>query len=244
MNKDSSKQLLFLFGFGLITFIIWQFPFGRIILYPFTILGTWFHEMGHGLTAMLLGGKFVELVIFPDASGYARFTTDLFLGNIGHALVAMGGPVGPTIAGSILIISTKKIKFGRIAMFLLGLFMLISVLFWIRSFIGILIIAALGILIIFISLRGSDKLQVLSLQFLGVQAIMSLYLSIDYLFSSGGTVGGSSFNSDTSIIADNLLLPHWFWAILILAFSIFMIFYSIKFTYSGNNKKSSHQILK
>lgn len=239
MDKESSKQLLFLFGFGLITFIVWQFPFGRIILYPFTILGTWFHEMGHGLTAMLLGGKFLELVIFPDASGYARFTTDLFLGNIGQALVAIGGPVGPTIAGSILIISSKKIKFGRIAMFLLGLFMLISVLFWIRSFIGILIIAALGVLIILISLKGSDKIQVLSLQFLGVQAIMSLYLSIDYLFSSGGSVGGSSFNSDTAIIADNLLLPHWFWAILILAFSILMIFYSIKFTYSDNNKKSS-----
>lgn len=242
MSKESSKQLLFLFGFGLITFIVWQFPFGRIIFYPFTILGTWFHEMGHGLTAMLLGGRFVELVIFPDASGYAKFTTDLFLGGIGQALVAMGGPVGPTIAGSILIISTKKIKFGRIAMFLLGFFMVISVIFWIRSFIGILIISALGILIIFISLKGSDKLQVLSLQFLGVQAIMSLYLSIDYLFSPGGNVGGSSFTSDTSIIAKYLLLPHWFWAVIILALSIFMIFYSIKFTYSDKIKKHSKKI--
>ncbi|MCX7735998.1 MAG: M50 family metallopeptidase [Candidatus Kapabacteria bacterium] len=237
MTKESGKYLLIFFGFGIVTFILWQFPFGRVALYPFTILGTWFHEMGHGLTAMILGGKFIELVIFPDGSGYARFTTDLFLGNIGQALVAMGGPIGPTIAGSIFIVSTKKMKLGRIVMFLLGLFMLVSVLFWIRSFVGILIIALLGILIIYISIKGSDKLQILSLQFLGVQAIMSLYLSLDYLFSAGGNVGGSSFNSDTAVIAQYLLLPHWLWAILILAFSVFMIFFSIKFTFSENKKR-------
>ncbi len=236
MKKETGKYLLFFFGFGIFTFILWQFPFGRIALYPFTILGTWFHEMGHGLTAMILGGRFVELVIYPDGSGFARFTTDLFLGNIGQAIVAMGGPIGPTIAGSALIASTKKMKFGRIVMFLLGLSMLLSVLIWIRSFVGILIIAILGLVIIFISIKGSDKLQILSLQFLGVQAIMSLYLSIDYLFSSGGYVGGSSFNSDTAIIAKYLLLPHWLWAFLILAFSVIMIFYSIKFTFS--DKKS------
>lgn len=240
MTKESGKYLLIFFGFGVITFILWQFPFGKIALYPFTILGTWFHEMGHGLTAIILGGQFVELVIFSDGSGYAKFTTDLFLGNIGQAIVALGGPIGPTIAGSVLIVSTKKMKFGRIVMFLLGFFMLISVIFWIRSFVGILIIALLGLIIIFISLKGSDKIQIMSLQFLGVQAIMSLYLSIDYLFSSGGNIGGSSFTSDTGIVAKYLLLPHWIWAILILAFSIFMIFYSIKFTFTDHNRKRTN----
>lgn len=231
MNKESGKYLLYFFGFGVITFVIWQFPIGKIALYPFTILGTWFHEMGHGLTAIILGGQFIELVIYPDASGYARFSTDLFLGNIGQAIVAMGGPIGPTIAGSLLILSTKKTKFGRIAMFILGLFMLLSVILWIRSLLGILVISILSLIIIYISLKASDKVQIVSLQFLGVQAIMSLYLSIDYLFSSGGTAGGSSFNSDTAIIAKYLLLPHWIWAILIIGFSIFMIFLSIKTTY-------------
>ena len=30
-------------------------PFGNYLTYPFVILTTWFHEMGHGLTAMALG---------------------------------------------------------------------------------------------------------------------------------------------------------------------------------------------
>jgi hypothetical protein len=31
------------------TVVLWQFAAGRYLLYPFTILATWFHEMGHGL---------------------------------------------------------------------------------------------------------------------------------------------------------------------------------------------------
>jgi hypothetical protein len=45
---------------------LWQFAPGRYVLYPFTIPATWFHEMGHGLCAKLLGGSFVSLSLFPE----------------------------------------------------------------------------------------------------------------------------------------------------------------------------------
>ena len=47
-----------------------------VALYPFTLLGTWVHEMGHGLGALLCGGRFDRLEIFEDASGLA-FTARL-----------------------------------------------------------------------------------------------------------------------------------------------------------------------
>ena len=37
------------------TVALWQVPYGDTLLYPFTLLATWFHEMGHGLASMLLG---------------------------------------------------------------------------------------------------------------------------------------------------------------------------------------------
>lgn len=37
---------------ALVTVVLWQIPQGDYILYPFTILATWFHEMGHGLAAI------------------------------------------------------------------------------------------------------------------------------------------------------------------------------------------------
>ena len=46
-------------------------PLGHELLYPLTLFTTWVHEMGHGLTALVMGGHFDELVIRGDASGYA-----------------------------------------------------------------------------------------------------------------------------------------------------------------------------
>ena len=58
---------------GLATIIIWQVPYGHQILYPFTLLATYAHEMGHGLAAMLTGADFEQLVLFPNGSGFARY---------------------------------------------------------------------------------------------------------------------------------------------------------------------------
>ena len=48
--------------------ISWFVPFGTTLLYPLTLFTTWVHEMGHGLTGLLMGGPFKELVIRGDAS--------------------------------------------------------------------------------------------------------------------------------------------------------------------------------
>ncbi|MCX7595352.1 MAG: M50 family metallopeptidase, partial [Fischerella sp.] len=59
---------------AIVTIGLWQLPAGNYILYPFSILATWFHEMGHGLMALLLGGNFQQLQIFPDGSGVATYS--------------------------------------------------------------------------------------------------------------------------------------------------------------------------
>ena len=220
-------SIIYLILFGLITVILWQFQIGRLILYPFTILGTWFHEMAHGMTALVLGGSFIRLDIFSDGSGVAIHSGNLFFGNLGSALTAGAGPMGPTIAGFIFLVSSTNRKFSRVLLFLLSIFMLLSCLFWVRSWIGLGIIIFFSILIFYTALKGSDRFQKLSLQFLGVQAFASLYLSINYLFSSSAVINGQSYSSDTQVIAQNLLLPYWFWGGFILSFSVVLIVISI-----------------
>ena len=64
IEKKDNRGFIILIVLTVITFVVWQIPLvGRFILYPFTILGTWFHEMGHGVTAMLMGGSFEQLEI-------------------------------------------------------------------------------------------------------------------------------------------------------------------------------------
>ena len=228
MKQNNNRSLIFLMIFAVLTVVLFNMPFGRYVLYPFIILGTWFQEMSHGLMAIAMGGSFHKLELFADGSGLAYHSGGLFLGPIGNAMVAAGGPLGPTTAGSLLLLASKNQKVSRISLYILGFFQVISSLIWIRSLFGVIIISIFGIITLFIAYKGSERIQTLTIQFLAIQAFTSLYLSIGYLFSSGGVVAGSSFSSDTGVIAQNLLLPHWFWAVSILLLSLLMIYSSLK----------------
>jgi hypothetical protein len=103
-----------LIGAAAVTLLLWQFSWGNYILYPFSILATWFHEMGHGLTALFLGGNFHKLVMLPNGSGYAVHSGSLFLGPIGRALVAAGDRWGQPWRGGyllFLVVATKMLIF-------------------------------------------------------------------------------------------------------------------------------------
>ncbi|MCX6152855.1 MAG: M50 family metallopeptidase [Candidatus Kapabacteria bacterium] len=230
-TKYDWRTFSFLIGFSIVSFVIWRFPEGAYILYPFTILGTWFHEISHGLMALILGGNFLYLEIFSNGSGVAHFTGPLFLGAIGSALTASAGPLGPTISGSVFLIASVYNKRARLFLIFVSLFMTATCLIWIRSWIGFGIILLWSIVIFFIALRGSEKFAVRTLQILSIQAFLSLYQSIDYLFSAGGEIGDKRFLSDTAVMAESLFLPYWFWGGAILLFSAILIILSFKFAF-------------
>jgi hypothetical protein len=187
--------------------------------------------MGHGLTATVLGGDFSRLEIFANGSGIAYHSGDLFLGNIGSALVAAAGPMGPTIAGVSFIIMSQNFNATRLALVALAGIMTISALLWVRPFFGFAFVGLFAIIIFLIALKGSPGFQKITLQFLGVQAFVSMYLSVDYLLSEGGMIGKQAFLSDTAVISKYLFLPYWFWGGLIILFSIYLIVRSFKYIY-------------
>jgi hypothetical protein len=213
---------------AIITVILWQLPMGNYILYPFTILATWFHEMAHGLMALLLGGKFSKLLIFSDGSGAAYYSGPLALGAIGKVLVAAAGPMGPPIAGSVLILTSRSLKAASLTLKLLGCILLISTGIWVRSVFGLVAIPLLAVAVLGAAFKGSEQVQRLAVQFLGVQACISTYRQIDYLFSySAGPLG----ISDTAQIQQVLFLPYWFWGGLIAAASLLILLLSLRSVY-------------
>jgi hypothetical protein len=209
------------------TIILWQFAAGRYLLYPFTILATWFHEMGHGLCAMLLGGSFVALRLFPDGSGYAIHSGTHFLARPGAALVAAAGPLGPAVAGSLLILFSLRPKWARFGLTALAAAMLLSALIWIRTLFGSSLIVLLALLILLVRFKGNDRWHSLSLQFIGVQACISLFLQVGYLFTEEVPVSGRLVYSDTGQIAAALFLPYWFWAILLTSLTLLLPIWSL-----------------
>lgn len=227
----TNKNLLWLLLSAVVTVVLWQFPVGQYLLYPFTILGTWFHEMGHGLTAVLLGGKFRYLQIFPNGSGLATHAGSLLFGSFGQALVAAGGPMGPPIAGSLFIFASRSRRAAKISLLLFGIVLALSVIIWIRTAFGMIVILLLAASVMIMGLRAESAAQVFAVQFLGVQACISTFRDFNYLFTAGGHIGEHYFPSDTSVIAEHLLLPYWFWGLLLAGFSLIILYRSLKAVY-------------
>ncbi len=233
-----AEQLGRLFLAGVLVVFLPQLPLGNYAIYPFTILTTWFHEMGHGLTGMFLGHEFQRLVILPSGAGYAENLLDTDAGSLSRALIAAGGPLGPVIAGAALILASSRRKFWKPALIILAAIMVLSAVIWVRSAVGLVILPLLGAAIGWIAFRGKDWARRFTLQFIGVLAAMSMLRDWDYLFSQSAMIGGRPMLSDTGAIEEALLLPYWLWAIVIVAISAIVIGLSLKYALAGNSPYS------
>jgi hypothetical protein len=214
-----------------LVFVLLQFPNLSWIQYPFRLLGTWFHEMGHGLTALLVGGDFIKLVIYSNGGGtaYSQLGASYLPYNIAHALVAAGGLLGSTLVGALLIISAKTAKYSVIALRVLTGIMVLSLVLWIRSYWGVVMISSFAVVFVIVSLLKSKTFETALVLFLGLQANLSSYFQIDYLFTKEFVRNDEVRISDTQAIAQELFLPYWFWGFLILCFSIWVLWKSVRF---------------
>lgn len=227
-TQDQKKLIALLLGMAVVSIILWQTTLGSLLLYPFTLLATWFHEMGHGIAAILTGRGFQSLQIFSDGSGVALHLRPGDGYALVDALIAASGPLGPAIAGAVLIVCSRSANATRYALGGLGLALILSTLIWVRSLTGWLVLPALGLAIGLTVQWASLAWQRFVIQFLGVQACISTWSEFDYLFSSSGAVGGQVQRSDTSAIADALILPYWFWGAGISALILALLWWSFR----------------
>ena len=130
---SQSEQVGRLLTAGVLVVFAPALPFGNYLIYPFMILATWFHEMGHGLTALAFGYEFERLVIYSNGSGLAESSLPADASRFSRALIAAGGPLGPSLIGAALILASAKEKFWRPALYLLAFAIAISTGIWVRS---------------------------------------------------------------------------------------------------------------
>ncbi|MBL9003751.1 MAG: M50 family metallopeptidase [Myxococcales bacterium] len=189
-------------------------PMGRLILYPFTLLSTWVHEMGHGLTALLVGGRFLKLDIFADASGMAHLAVPRGLGS---ALSSAGGLLGPPLFGALCLIIARRA--ARPLLLVLAAGLLLSLVLWVRTLVGLFTVGGLGISIAILArfLPGNGRL--FFAQLLGLLFVFDTLARGDYLFTEGARVGGALHPSDVASIATSLGGPYLLWGGLIACLS-------------------------
>jgi len=218
--RPADRRKQFLLAAVVVTLLLPHVPFGRTLGFPLVLMSTVAHEMGLALTALLLGDGVSRVVVNLDGSGLAVTTPD---GRLASALVAAGGLVGPAVAGALCFASARSPRVARGALLLLGVLSLLAVVFWVRNPFGVAYVVALAVLLLAVGWRASTQAAQLVLVFVAVQLTLSVFSRWDYLFSDTATVGGTVRRSDSSAMADALVLPYWCWGLVCGAFSVVVL---------------------
>lgn len=195
-------------------------PYGRYLLYPFTLLATWVHEMGHGLTAILVGGHFEKLEIFADASGLAHTSA---APGVRGALVSAGGLLAPPLVGALLLALARGPRRAALLLGLLAATLAASLALWVRSPVGWLALAPLALVLAALTRYTEGGGRMMLARFLGMLLALDTVTRIDYLFTSHATIGGSDRASDVAEIAKALGGPFLLWGGLLAALSILLL---------------------
>lgn len=228
-QKSKASGLNVLIAAAVISLILYNVPFGGYISYPFFILCTWFHEMGHGVAALLMGGSINHIVLEPSGSGltqHSHVVGSLLLGQrLSQAFIAAAGLIGPPVIGAMFIVFSKWKRGAQTMLWIMVGFIVIGNLLWVRNPFGWGMMAFVGAFVIFALLKGSlEQIQFLA-KFIGVQAALATFLNWRYLFAY---LGGSS---DVAHIQHQLLLPYWFWGAAIAVFSALLLIFSLRWAY-------------
>lgn len=223
MNKSVK---LFLGLSALITLGLYVIPLGGFVAYPLLMLSTLVHEMGHGLTALMVGGFFSSFQMWSNGSGVAQIGG--FSNPFASALVSAGGLVGPPCAAALGFILSRKESLARLAFTILGVFLVISEFLWVRNSFGWIFVGILAAIYLWLAQQKSGQLAQAALIFFSLQLSLSVFSRLDYLFTATAQTSQGLMPSDVAQISNALWLPYWFWGGICAAFSVGILIFGLR----------------
>ncbi len=224
--KSTQRARLVLLASVVLTVLLYVVPYGRYVAYPLMLLSTLVHEMGHGVSALLVGGSFHRFVMWPDGSGMAVWSGEA--GALSRALVASGGLVGPAVAAAACFALGRTIRGARGALIGLTVILALALLLVVRNLFGFIFVAVLLVGCLLTVRKASGEVAQLVLILLAVQLALSVFSRGDYLFTPTAETASGAMPSDVSQIAAALLLPYWFWGLVCGALSVAVVLYGIR----------------
>lgn len=214
----STQQTLTLIGLaGLTAFLLAVVPLIGLINYPFRLLLTMVHELGHGLAALVTGGEFIRFVIFPNGAGLA------YTAGGWRFVVIPAGYLGVAIFGAALILLGRNHRWSRGAMAVIGGAMIILAIryglpsiFSMQIFNGVLTTGSgviFGLVFLWVAVRATPGWIIFLLHLLAIEAGLTA-------FSDLTTVIGISTRffdvpaNDAQSMAELTFIPAIVWALL------------------------------
>ena len=222
MAARSNGTLWIFLGVVAFSLAMYVVPYGQYVAYPLVLLSTFAHEMGHGVTAILVGGKFVSFEMYSDASGVAHL--QLPASRLARAATSAGGLIGPAALAAVLFWLARRPRRARVGLAVLGVLCFVALVLVVRSAFGFLVVSVLGVTCTFLGAKASTRVAQVSLALMAVQLSLAVFSRADYLFTQSAGTGPS----DVAQMADALFLPYWFWGFVCGAFSIFVLVIGVR----------------
>lgn len=194
-------------------FALWSTP----VVMPLKLLVVFFHELSHGIAAVLTGGSIESISVNFQQGGEAwtrggsRFLT-LTAGYLGSLLIGVG-----------LLLAALKGRADRTVLMGLGALMLVVLVLYVRDLAAVVICGATGAALIAAGRFLSAPICDLLLRIIGLSSM--IYVPYD-IFDD--TLRRASLRSDARMLAEEIGGTTMMWGILWLIISFVVIFWCLR----------------
>jgi hypothetical protein len=190
-----------------------QLPFVSI---PFNWLESYFHEMSHGIAALITGGSIVRIQLFTNGAGLC--TT-----QGGSAfIISFLGYAGATFWGwAIYRVASAHQRAAQAFSAIMLLLLASSLIFWARDLLTIFILLVLAVMFVLtIKMQQLRFLQLL-MQFFGLSILLNSLFSPTYLLD-GRDLG------DGAALASITFIPEFVWVIIWFVLALAALYFLAK----------------
>lgn len=235
--KPTDRLELRTVAFALLaSLLLWNLPFGGVLLYPFKLLATWLHEGSHGLAMVLTGIGFEHMHIYRDTSGLAYGSTEA--GRIGSAVIAAAGYMGTPLWGAVLLVVTPNARLARWAMLLLAVLLVVTA----ATVIGMPVgdpfgpwaVGAIGAACAAAALLAPGRWRLAIAHFVAAQSCVNSILDIRVLLRPSQVVGeriagaSDAHNMAEATFGTTATWAVWTWAIVWLLWSLAVLYIALR----------------
>lgn len=216
----TTTETLTLVGLAALTaLIITIVPIVNLLNFPFRLLITIVHELGHGLTALLTGGSFHNFVIAPNGSGLA------YTAGGWRFLVIPAGYLGVALFAAILISLGRSHRRSRWALGIIGGAMILLSLLYGRPAVadfgailgGVLTImmgVILGAIFVRVALTANPGAVIFFLHLIAIKAGLTAFSDIVTVAGVNLNGGLAAHANDARSMAELTGIPAVIWALL------------------------------
>jgi len=227
----------------LASLVLWNLPFGGLVLYPLKLFATWLHELSHGLVMLLTGAGFDHLEIYRDTSGLAY--AEHGMGGAAAAAIASAGYMGTPLFGSIFLVLGQTRRGARSVLAAIGLMLVASAVLFVRGDFGVVAtaIGALGFLLAAAFAR--ESLASILVNFVAAQSCINALLDIRVLFRENLVVNGQAMQaSDAHSMSEASFGPPWLWAGVWLVWSLVLFFAALRLVFLRQQRAAAGQVVR